>query len=163
MEFMSKKRLVALGALLGALALVPLAGAAQLTREEYVARVEPICKTNTQANARIFKGAKGEVRDGELEQASKRFKRGVIAFDKTIRQIQAVPQPAEDKAPLAKWISYLKIESDYLGKIGDALAAGDKYRAQNLSVRLNRNSNLANNTVLSFGFNYCRIDPSRFS
>ena len=27
---------------------------------------------------------------------------------------------------------------------------------------LNRNYNLANNTVLGFGFNYCRIDPSRF-
>ena len=27
---------------------------------------------------------------------------------------------------------------------------------------LNRNSNLANNAVLGFGFDYCRIDPSRF-
>jgi len=45
-----------------------------------------------------------------------------------------------------------------LGRIGKALAAGDNY-----SVRLNRNSNLATNTVLGFGFDCCRIDPSRFS
>ena len=50
-----------------------------------------------------------------------------------------------------------------MGKIATALAHEDKPAAQQLSVRLNRNSNLANNTVLAFGFDYCRIDPSRFS
>lgn len=29
-------------------------------------------------------------------------------------------------------------------------------------VELSRNSNQASETVLSFGFDYCRIDPSRF-
>lgn len=152
------------GVLLAALVVaVPLAGAAELTRDEYVARVEPICKANTQANARIFKGAKEEVKAGELDKAAKRFKRAVTAFAKTIKQIQAVPQPVEDKAKLTKWIGYLKTEKSFLARIGNALAANDKYKAQSLSVRLNRNSNLANNTVLSFGFDYCRIDPSRFS
>ena len=43
---------------------VPLAGAAELSRDEYVARVEPICKTNVLANKRIFKGAKGRGEGG---------------------------------------------------------------------------------------------------
>ncbi len=142
---------------------VPLATAAELTRDEYVARVEPICKTNTEANARIFKGAKEEVKAGELQKASQRFKRAVTAFDRTIKQIKAVPQPTADEAKLGKWIGYLETEKSFLQKIGKALESGDKFKAQTYSVRLNRNSNLANNTVLSFGFNYCRIDPSRFS
>ena len=30
-------------------------------------------------------------------------------------------------------------------------------------MKLNRNSNLANNAILALDFEYCRIDPSRFS
>ncbi len=164
MKRTSKNRLAIAGALVAALVVaVPLASATELTRDEYVAKVEPICKANTTANARIFNGAKNEVKNGELTQAATRFKRAVTAFEKTIKQIKAVPQPAADAAKLTKWIGYLETEKSYLAKIGAALEGGDKYKAQTLSVRLNRNSNLANNTVLSFGFNYCRIDPSRFS
>jgi hypothetical protein len=141
----------------------PLAGAAELDRDEYVARVEPICKVNTEANRRIFDGAKGEVKAGELKRASTHFTRAASALEKTIRQLQGVPQPLADQTRLGKWLGYLEAEQGLLGRIAGALAANDKYKAQNLSVRLNRNSNLANNTVLGFGFSYCRIDPSRFS
>jgi hypothetical protein len=153
--------------LTGALALfalaVPLAGAAELDRAEYVARVEPICKVNVEANQKIFKGAKEEVKAGELKQGATHFARAATALNKTIKQLQAVPQPAPDAAKLSKWLGYLKSESSYFQKIAKALAQNDKYKAQNLSVKLNRNSNLANNTVLAFGFDYCKIDSSRFS
>lgn len=144
-------------------AAVPLASATELTRDEYVARVEPICKTNTEANSRIFEGVKAEVKTGELDKAATRFKRAATALGKTIKQIKAVPQPLDDMAKLKKWIGYLETERSFIQKIGKALEADDKYKAQSLSVRLNRNSNLANNTVLGFGFDYCRINPSRFS
>jgi hypothetical protein len=84
-------------------------------------------------------------------------------IEKTIKQLQTVQEPAADQARFRKWIGYLSVESSYLGKIGKALAAGQKGKAQTLSVRLSRNSNLANNSVLSFGFNCCKINPSRLS
>jgi len=157
------RRTIFLTVALVALAIVPLASAAELTRDEYVSRVEPICKRNTEANRRILAGAKEQVKAEQLKAASTHFARAVGAFEKTIGQLQAVPQPASDEAKLEKWIGYLEVESSYLGRIGKALAQGDKSKAQTLSVRLNRNSNLANNTVLAFGFSYCKIDPSRFS
>jgi hypothetical protein len=158
------KRSIAVGALgLLAFALVPLAAAAEITRDEYVQRVEPICKKNTEANVKIFKGAKEEVKAGELKKGSTHFFRAATALDKTVKQLEAVPQPTADEAKLTKWIGYLKTESAYFSRIGQALAQGKKSKAQNLSVRLNRNSNLANNTVLAFGFDNCRIDPTRFS
>jgi len=158
------KRSIAVGALgLLAFALVPLAAAAEITRDEYVQRVEPICKKNTEANVKIFKGAKEEVKAGELKKGSTHFFRAATALDKTIKQLEAVPQPTADEAKLGKWIGYLKAESSYFARIGKALAQGKKAQAQNLSVRLNRNSNLANNSVLAFGFDNCRIDPTRFS
>jgi hypothetical protein len=144
------------------LAAVPLAAAAELSRDEYVARAEPICKTNVLANKRIFKGAKGEVKAGKLKQASTHFSRAATAFAKTIGQLEAVPQPAADEARLAKWLGYLRTEKNLIQKVGRALAANDKHKAESYSVDLNHNSNLANNTVLGFGFDYCRIDPSRF-
>jgi hypothetical protein len=141
-------------------ALVPLASAAEITRDEYVAKVEPICKAQIEeANKRIFKGAEAEVNAGELKKASKHFTRGVVAFNKAIKRIQAVPQPTEDEAKLTKWIGYLKVESSYIGKIGKALAADKKHKAESLSARLEHNRKLGNNSVLAFGFNYCRIEP----
>ena len=150
-------------ALAVAMVLVPLAAATELTRDEYVARVEPICKHNAEANKRIFAGAEEEVKAGELKKASKHFVRAEAALDKTIAQLKAVPRPGADAQRLAKWFGYLEVESEYLGRIGKALAQGKKGKAQTLSVRLNRNSNLANNTVLSFGFVHCKIDPSKFN
>jgi hypothetical protein len=137
--------------------------AAELSRSEYVASAEPICKANTEANQRIFKGAKDQVKEGKLKAASSHFFKAKQALSKTVKQLGALPEPTADEAKLDKWISYLGTERDLLGKIGTALQHEDKAAAQQLSVRLNRNSNLANNTVLAFGFDYCRIDPGRFS
>jgi hypothetical protein len=152
------------GSLLLLWVLTPLALGAEpgSEREEYVERAEPICKTNVLANRRIFVGAKGEVKRGELKTASSHFFRAATAFGKTIRRIDAIPKPLADEAKLAKWIDLLDDEKSLIEKIGRALAADDKHKAHSYSVELNRNSNKANNAVLLFGFDYCRIDPSRF-
>jgi hypothetical protein len=152
------------GSLLLLCALVPLAAGAEpgSERAEFVERAEPICKTNVLANRRIFRGAKGEVKRGELKKAASHFFRAAAAFGKTIRQIDAIPKPTSDEAKLAKWIQLLDDEKGLIEKIGQALAAENKHKAQSYSVELNRNSNKANNAVLLFGFDYCRIDPSRF-
>ena len=142
---------------------VPVAVAVEISRDEFVERAEPICKTNTEANKRIFKGVRQEVSAGELKKASTHFSRAATAFEKTIRQLTRLPRPVADEAKIEKWIGYLEAEQRYIARIGKALAREDKGKAQMLSVRLRRNSNLANNTVLAFGFDYCRIDPSRFS
>ncbi len=146
-----------------ALLAVPALAAAELSRDEYVARVDPICKANVEANSRIFDGAKEKVKAGKLKQASGHFKRAATALGKTIKQIDRVPRPAADETKLVRWLDLLRAEQDYFKQIGDALAAGKKYKAQTLSVKLNRNSNKANNAILFLDFKECRIDPSRFS
>lgn len=151
-----------LAALVALAACASIALAEELTRDEYVARVEPICKNNSEANSRILKGVKQQVQKGDLVPAGKRFIQASTALGKSVTQIAAVPQPAEDAAKLGKWIGYLKKEKVYLQKIGKYLKAEDKYRAQKQAVELNRNNNRANNTVISFGFHECRIDSSKF-
>jgi hypothetical protein len=137
--------------------------ASEVTRSEYVERAEPICKRNVLANKRIFKGTKAEVKAGKLKQASRHFARAATAFSKTIGQLAALQAPADDSARIERWLDLLRHGRDLIRRIGKALAAGDKHRAESYAVDLNRNSSKANNTVLSFGFDYCRIEPSRFT
>jgi len=136
---------------------------AEQTRETYVTQVEPICKTQTKANERILAGAEKKVKEGKLKVAAGQFTQAAAAFGKAVKQIKAVPQPVADKTKLTKWIGYLEDETKLLSEIGKALKAGQKTKAQTLSVRLSHNENLANNAVLGFDFDYCLIDSSRFS
>lgn len=138
------------------------AAADELTRDEYVTQAEPICKTNVLANKRIFKGAKSKVKAGKLKPASTHFFRAATAFEKTIDQLEAVPRPTADEARLAKWLGLLRDEKAIIEKVGRALASEDRHKAGSYSVDLNNNSRKANNAVLGFGFDYCRIDPARF-
>jgi hypothetical protein len=135
----------------------------EVTRADYVASAEPICKQNVLANKRIFKGAKAEVKAGELKKASRHFFRAATAFAATVRQLAALKHPPADAARVERWLGLLRDETALIRRIGKALAAGNKHRAESLAVDLNRNSSRANNAVLSFGFDYCRIEPSRFS
>ena len=154
-----------LSALVGVILAVFAAGparAAELTRDEYVTQAEPICKTNVLANKRIFKGAKEKVKSDKLKAASTHFFRAATAFEKTIDQLEKVPQPTADEARLTKWFGLLRDEKSIIEKIGRALAREDKHKAGSYSVDLNKNSSRANNAELGFGFDYCRIDPSRF-
>jgi len=157
--------MLGLALLVAMLVTVPVALAGEETeidRETYVERVEPICKQNTEANSRILKGVKDQVKQGKLGPAGKRFIRASGALGKSVTQIAGVPQPTADAQKLTKWIGYLKKEKTFLQKIGKALKENDKYHAQKLAVELNKNNNKANNTVISFGFKECRIDSSRF-
>jgi hypothetical protein len=133
------------------------------TRESYVAQVEPICKTNTEANERILAGAEKKVKEGKLKVASRQFAQASTAFGKAVKQIKAVPQPVADKAKLGKWTGALEDETRLLSKIGQALKQGKKGRAYSLSVQLKHNATVANNAVLGFEFEECLIDSSKFS
>jgi hypothetical protein len=139
-----------------------LAAEGEITRPEYVERVEPICKQNSDANSRILKGVKDQVKQDKLVPAGKRFIRASSALGVAVGKISAVPQPSADEAKLTTWIGYLEQEQTFLQKIGKALKSRDKFHAQKLAVELNKNNNRANNTVISFNFKECRIDSSRF-
>lgn len=162
---MSSLSLFGLVMAVAVLAAVPAALAAEgeeITRPEYIEKVEPICAGSSKSNSSILKGVKDQVKQGKLVPAGKRFIRAAGVLDSSTAQIAKVPQPAADSTKLNKWIGYLKSEGGFLQQIGKSLKSGDKYKAQKLAVKLNTNNNKANNTVISFGFKECRIDSSRF-
>lgn len=156
------KTLVALTAV-AVFAVASLASAAEVSRSEYKAQVEPICKANSQANDRILKPVRKLVKQGKLKQAAVRFSQASTALKKTVGQLEAVPQPTADEARLDKWLGYVKTEADLFSKAGKALKAGNKNKAQRFVNKLTSNANLANATVLAFSFRYCRFEPAKYT
>jgi hypothetical protein len=156
----SSLSLFGLAVLVTLLVTAPLALA--ITLDEYKVQVEPICKRNTETSTTILKGVKTQIQKGDLAPAGRRFIRAAGALGKAVTQIAAVPKPEEEAVKLTKWIGYLKDQKTYLQQIGQALKAGNKYKAQQTAVKLNKSNKRANDTVISFGFNHCRIDSSKF-
>jgi hypothetical protein len=152
-------------ALLAALLLLGagLALGAEQTRESYTAQVEPICKRNSEANDRILKGIKGNVKAGKLKVAAAQFDKAASALKKTLAQLRAVPQPSADKPKLTKWLRYIKTEVQLFERTAAKLKAGDKLGAEKMAVRLTFTVKLANNEVLAFEFKYCHVDPAQFT
>jgi hypothetical protein len=144
--------------LLALLVSAPLALAAEgePTREEYVQRVDVICKKSEKTNSRILKDVKRQVaKKHQFIPAGNRFLRASRSFGRAVKQIAAVPQPSADEAKLGKWVKYLKVERSLLQRIGQALKREQGGKANKLAVQLHRINRRANNTVFSFEFDYC--------
>ena len=134
-----------------------------LTRDEYVERLEGMCKPRAEATRRAMKGVRQDVRyPKRLPIAADKFDKGAKIFGGTIEKIGRVPRPAADVARLKEWFVYLNRQEDYLLEITDQLRIGHTIKAQRLTSRFIHNGNLANNVTLAFGFDYCSFKFSRY-
>jgi hypothetical protein len=154
----------ALAAALFALALLGGTAAAEEapSRTEYVSHLEAICKPRALATERATKGAKADLQAGRTAVAAGKFSRATTIFGATVTQIAAVPRPPADAAALEKWFGYLDRQEAYLKRISADLHAKRLVPAQRLTARFIHNGNLANDAVLSFGFDWCSFKFSRF-
>jgi hypothetical protein len=144
-------------------ALASVAFAAPISRSEYKAQVEPICKANSQANERILKPVRSLVKKDKLKPAGARFTQASTALTTTYNELKAIEQPDADIAKLGKWLGYVKKEAELFKSGGIALKAGNKHKAQKFVNQLTSTANQANSTVLAFSFHYCRFEPSKYT
>jgi len=151
------------GSLVIAVALAAAAFAAEVSRDEYKAAAEPICKTSAKENERILADVRKEVEKGKLKPAAAKFAKASKVQADALRQLEALPRPVADEARLAKWLSYLKIEAELFASAGRKLNSGDKAGADHITSKIARNANKANVQVLPFEFRYCRQEPSKYT
>ena len=85
------------------------------------------------------------------------------ALNKAYAELKAVQEPAASEATLAKWLGYVKKEASLLSQTGKALKANKKSQASHDETQLNHYANLANSTVFSFHFKYCKFEPSKYT
>lgn len=154
--------ILALALALALLGAVSAPAAEAPTRDEYVERLETICKPDAEATQRAMKGARADVRAERLAAAAAKFAKATGVFGGTVTQMSAVPRPSAESAQLGKWFTYLKRQESYLRRITVQLRAGNGIQAQRLTARFIHNGNLANNVVLAFGFDYCSFKFSRY-
>jgi hypothetical protein len=159
----TRLRWIAAGVIAAAMVVGAGAAAAEApTRDEYVSRLEAICKPDTEATQRAMKGARADVREERLRAAAAKFAKASRIFAGTVKRMGAVPLPSADLAKLGKWFTYLDRQATNLEQITTELGAGHAIKAQRLTARFIHNGNLANNVVLAFGFNYCSFKFSRY-
>jgi hypothetical protein len=153
-----------LGAAAGLLLMSSMAFAATLEeeRQAYKVQVEPICKQNREANERVLKGVKKNIKAGKLKLAATQFAKGAAALKKARTQLATVPKPAADSARLTKWLAYVKTEVELFERVSKKLKAGDEHGAQRMALQLTSTVNRANNTVLPYEFKYCHVQTSQF-
>jgi len=163
---MRRPRTITAAAALGILLMLSVASMALADlgeeRQAYKEQVEPICKKNREANERVLKGVKKNIIAGKLRLAASQFAKGAAALKKARTQLAAVPKPSADSARLTKWLGYVKSEVELFERVSKKLKAGDKAQAQRMAVQLTSTVNKANNTVLPYEFNYCRVQTSQF-
>ncbi len=149
---------------LACLGVLSAAGAAAETptRAEYVSQLEVTCKPDAEATQKAIKGLRGDVQAERLKRAAEKFAAAGSIFGGTVKEIAAVPRPVADQAKLSKWFTYLKRQERYLGQIAGHFRNDRPIAGQRLLARFIHNGNLANNTVLAFGFNYCSFKFSRY-
>lgn len=166
MTGLSNKRRTATSAAIG-MALVAvftsLAFATEITRTEYKEAVEPICRTNADANKRILAGVRAEVKQGKYKAAAAQFAEAAAALAKTYRELEAVPKPPADANRLSRWLSYVKTEVELLRKASKALKAEEVNRARTFVAKLVHNANLANSQIAIFDFHSCVFKPSQYT
>lgn len=146
-----------------AVALILAPSAEEPTRATYREAAEPICLANTKANEQILAGVRAEVKRGELRRAARRFERGAVALSGTLGELRRIPRPPADRIRLSRWLGFIATEVGLLEKTARYLAAGEKGAAEGMLVRLKGVASRANNTVFAFEFEYCRLDPGRFT
>jgi len=140
--------------------------AAEITKDEYKAQVEPICKTNKTASDKYLKGVRNLVKKDKLKKAGENFAKAATALEKAHKQLAAVEQPPADAAKLTKWLKGIKEEVGLMKTIATNLkknTKAGKTKATSLVVKLEKNATTTNNLVVAYAFNYCRIDPSKYA
>lgn len=133
------------------------------TREEYLQRVEPICKRGDEANDRILEGSLGKINRGELPAAGRQVIRAADAFGKSVEQLAAVPRPVADEPRLKRWFERLDKVEAQLRSVGVALKRDNEVRANHAAIRAERAGNAANNAGIEMGFRHCRFRGSRLT
>ncbi|HEX6688798.1 MAG TPA: hypothetical protein VF085_09060 [Solirubrobacterales bacterium] len=142
---------------LAMLAIAPLAGGEEQTRESYVSQVEPICMANRTANERIMSGARERVNENKLKPAGKQFIRLSESFGSLITRLIGVPPPAADSHRLDRWFETMKLLKSRLRNVGKYFIAGEKIKGTHESILAERSGLSANNISIVFHFRYCRF------
>ncbi|HEX4306527.1 MAG TPA: hypothetical protein VHZ54_10850 [Solirubrobacterales bacterium] len=133
---------------------VPASGA-ELTRHEYVARAEGICKVGVAKAGPLITAGFHQVQANKVGSAAPKFTEAAKVYEGVRRRLLGIPTPGADAKNLTAWLKRLEIQNEFLALSGKALDEGLRVKAQGFFTRFIHNGNLANDLVLGYGFKSC--------
>jgi hypothetical protein len=146
-----------LGAALVALALwsgVALAAEAP-TRAEYVERAEPLCATAAERTDPLFSTVRVDIKHERVRPAGHALHRAAQSIATLNQALRRIPKPSADAKTLTTWLGHLEDQTALAAKAGTLLSEDRRTKVAGYLSRLIHAGNLANDTVLGFGFNKC--------
>jgi hypothetical protein len=146
-----------LGLLIIVMALAGSAFAAELSREQYKAAAEPICKKSALSEDRALANFIKEVRHGMLSRAGSKIADAAKLQARAVKQLKALPQPVADESSLHRWLSRLSEEGKLMAAAARKLEAGDEKGAIHPLAQLRREGLDGGLELSGFGFHYCQL------
>lgn len=131
------------------------AAGATPTRAEYVERAEGICKASKDRTEPTLKGVGADINNERFKIAGRKLLRAASQFEGQYGSLLALPKPKADADLLTTWLKRLKTQNSLMETSGELMVAERKSKVQGYLARYAHAGNLANNTVLGFGFDYC--------
>lgn len=148
------KRLLVIVTTTAFLLIVSLASAEGMTRKEYVAEVDPICKAYEMKSVQPWTNSEKHQLSLIRRLARERAQEG-RNLDVLYLELKAVPQPRADEVRLTRWLGDLRSGALLLNGMSRAIRAGHPRRYRQLEARIKYDATLANKTVSRFDFAYC--------
>ncbi len=125
------------------------------TRPEYVAQAEKVCKASKERTDPILKGVGADIKHNRLEPAGRALSRAARLFGAQRQKLVGIPRPPEDVRVLTVWLGRLDTEHTLMAKAGSLLLEGRRGKVTAYLARYAHAGNLANDTVLGYGFHEC--------
>jgi hypothetical protein len=128
---------------------------AEVTRHEYVARAEKVCKVGVAKAGPLITTGFREVKANKVAGAAPKFAEAAKIYEGIRHRLLGIPAPSADGRNLAAWLRRLEVQNEFLALSGKALAEDERVKAQGYFTRFIHNGNLANDLVLGYGFKSC--------
>ncbi len=148
------KKSLALATTAAFLLIISLASAEGMTRKEYVAKVDPICKTYEMKSVQPWTRSERRELSSIRRLGRERAQEGRNLKHLYI-ELKAVPQPKADEARLTRWLDYLRSGALLLDGESRAIRAGHPHKYRQLEAQIKHDATLANKAVSQFDFAYC--------
>jgi hypothetical protein len=125
------------------------------TRAEYVSLAESVCKASKSSTEPLLKGIGKDLKKSRLAPAGQALTKAARLFAAQRTRLAAIPKPPADAAKLSTWLKQLDTQNSLMATAGRLMREERKNQVQGYLARYAHAGNIANDTVLGFGFNQC--------
>jgi hypothetical protein len=131
------------------------AGAAQPTREEYVATADSICRTSLQRAKKLFRKGIRLIKEDREERGARKMIKAWRHRDAGFDKVRKLERPAGDEATLERWLDLEAKATKLSIRTLKAFADDRPQRAGKLRKRARTKHKRAALVVRGFGFERC--------